>query len=69
MGRSSINAPTFRFKKQFCPNEHPIYWYTWPFYEKSFFKAEETLSINFWKKMPLGVANLFGPLVRKRISL
>ena len=69
MGRSSRKAPTFRFKKQFCPDEHTIYWYTWLFPGKDFFQAEETLTINFWKKMPLWLATLLGPLVRKRISL
>ncbi|OGR12580.1 MAG: hypothetical protein A2097_13830 [Desulfobacula sp. GWF2_41_7] len=69
MGRSSINAPTYRFKKQFCPKEQPLYWYTWPVPGQGHFPAEETLTIPAWKKLPLGMANLLGPLVRKRISL
>lgn len=69
MGRSSKNAPAFRFKKQFCPDEHPIYWYAWSFPGKALFQAEETLTIPAWKRLPLGMANLLGPLVRKRISL
>jgi hypothetical protein len=68
MGRSSKNAPTYRFKKQFCPQEQPLYWYTWPVPGHGLL-AEETLTINPWKKLPLGAANLLGPLVRKRISL
>jgi len=69
MGRSSINAPTFRFKKQFCPCERLLYWYDWSFPGKALLQAEETLAIPAWKKMPLGMANLLGPMVRKRISL
>lgn len=69
MGRSSRNAPTYRFKKQFHPREQFLYWYTWSFPGKDILQAEETLSIHAWKKMPLRIANLLGPLVRKRISL
>jgi FemAB-related protein (PEP-CTERM system-associated) len=69
MGRSSKNAPTYRFKKQFRPEEQPLYWYTWPVPGQGLLPAEETLSIPAWKKLPLGMANLLGPLVRKRISL
>lgn len=69
MGRSSKNAPTHRFKKQFRPEEQPLYWYTWSVPDQGLFPAEETLTIKPWKKLPLGMANLLGPLVRKRISL
>jgi len=69
MGRSSKNAPTYRFKNQFCPEEQPLYWYTWPVPGQGLFPAEETLTLPGWKKLPLGMANLLGPLVRKRISL
>lgn len=68
MGRSSKNAPTYRFKKQFHPEEQPLYWYTWPVPGQGLL-AEETLTLPAWKKLPLGMANLLGPLVRKRISL
>jgi lipid II:glycine glycyltransferase (peptidoglycan interpeptide bridge formation enzyme) len=69
MGRSSRGAATFRFKKQFGPCETPLYWYSWSFKEKNAFQIKETLSIPPWRKMPLGIANLIGPVVRKRISL
>lgn len=69
MGRSSKNAPTYRFKKQFYPQEHPLYWYTWSVPGQGHFPAEEALTLPAWKKLPLGMANLLGPLVRKRISL
>lgn len=67
MGRSSKGAPTFRFKQQWGPKQTPLCWYTWA---GEHHKAPaETLSINPWKKLPLGVANLAGPKVRKYISL
>lgn len=69
MGRSSKNATTYLFKKQFCPDEHPIYWYTWSFNGKAWFAPEETLTLPGWKHLPLGMANILGPMIRKRISL
>jgi len=69
MGRSSKNAPTYRFKTQFCPDERPIYWYTWSFPARARFQPEETLTLPGWEKLPLGMANLMGPHIRKRISL
>lgn len=69
MGRSSRNASTYRFKTQFCPDERPIYWYTWSFPGRGRFQPEETLTLPGWKKLPLGIANLMGPVIRKRISL
>ncbi len=69
MGRSSRNASTYRFKKQFSPQEHPLFWYSWTFSGKFRLSQKETLSIQPWKKMPLALANLAGPMLRKRISL
>lgn len=51
MGRSSKNAPTYRFKEQFCPEEPPLYRYTWPVPGQGFFRAEETLTLPGWKKL------------------
>nr|WP_319395725.1 GNAT family N-acetyltransferase [uncultured Desulfobacter sp.] len=67
MGRSSKGAPTFRFKQQWGPKQTPLSWYTWAGDRRR--APAETLVINSWKKLPLGVANLAGPRVRKHISL
>lgn len=67
MGRSSKGAPTFRFKQQWGPELTPLSWYTWAGDRRR--APGETLSIGPWQKLPLGVANLAGPLVRKYISL
>ncbi|MCG8553545.1 MAG: GNAT family N-acetyltransferase [Desulfobacterales bacterium] len=67
MGRSSKGAPTFRFKQQWGPELTPLSWYTWAGDRHR--APGETLSIPPWQKLPLGAANLAGPLVRKHISL
>ena len=68
MGRSSSGASTYRFKKQWGPRENQLFWYSWGG-KKCCGRMNETLSIEPWKKMPMGLANLLGPLVRKNISL
>ncbi len=68
MGRSSLGASTYRFKKQWGAEETPLFWYRWV-YENSSYTNQETLSIDHWNKMPLGIANILGPMVRKNISL
>ena len=67
MGRSSKGAPTFRFKQQWGPKLTPLSWYTWTGERHK--APAETLSISAWNKLPLAIANLAGPRVRKYISL
>jgi FemAB-related protein (PEP-CTERM system-associated) len=67
MGRSSKGASTFRFKQQWGPKQTQLSWYTWKGDRPGV--PGETLSISPWQKLPLGVANLAGPLVRRHISL
>lgn len=67
MGRSSKGAATFRFKQQWGPKQTPLSWYTWAGDRNR--APGETLSITPWKNLPLGVASLAGPWVRKHISL
>ncbi len=69
MGRSSKGAPTYRFKKQWGPSENQIFWYSWFFRGKAINMPGETLVIEPWKKLPLGIANLMGPFLRRHISL
>ncbi len=69
MGRSSKGVATYRFKKQWNPEETQLFWYHWDRPEKRMGRSGETLTIEFWKKLPLGMANLLGPLVRRHISL
>lgn len=73
-GRSSPEEGTYRFKKQWDSNEAPLYWHSLQLRaaalddqpnQKSKFKK----AIDYWKKLPLPVANFLGPRIRKYISL
>jgi len=72
MGRSQKGSGTFRFKKQWGAETRDLY------YQYYLHKAKETpagssgrnsfrLISNTWKKLPLGVANVLGPVIRKSI--
>lgn len=69
MGRSSKGAPAYRFKKQWGPKEKQLFWYHWKSPGKNRSKRPESLTIEPWKKLPLHVSRLIGPLIRRRISL
>ncbi len=56
MGRSSKGASTYRFKKQWGPEERRLYWYRWESPGKETRGYYETLTIDPWKKMPLPLA-------------
>ncbi|MCP4116259.1 MAG: GNAT family N-acetyltransferase [Desulfobacteraceae bacterium] len=67
MGRSTRNASTFRFKKQWRPEERQLYWFQWSPGKKGL--PTESLSFRPWTGLPLAMANGLGPLVRRHISL
>lgn len=67
MGRSSQGASTYRFKKQWGPEETPLSWCTWKSGNRKAFP--ETVHIAPWRYLPLWCSNLIGPLLRKNISL
>lgn len=69
MGRSSKGVATYRFKKQWEPKETPLYWYRWSLPDAGMYWISETLTIESWKKLPVKIANLIGPMVRRNISL
>ncbi len=71
-GRSSRDAPTYRFKKQWGAKPYPLYWHYClldkielpqinPNNPK--FKA----MVELWKKLPLTISNKVGPLIVKSI--
>lgn len=69
-GRSSKDAGTLRFKKQWGAEEEQLYWhYTFPegksipIFNHSNKKYQ--LMINTWKKMPVALCNLLGPHIIK----
>lgn len=70
-GRSSIGSGIYEFKRQWGPKPHQVYWST--FYLKSRSKsprrrAELRLASSLWRYVPLGLANVVGPSLRKGIS-
>ncbi len=63
-GRSSVDAPTYRFKKQWKAQPRQLYWY---YSDPKFAHALTTsnskfsLAIQAWQRLPLFVANRLGP--------
>lgn len=71
-GRSSFGEGTFRFKKQWGAQPYRLTWENWLDQNGSPAKPPGRLrSIieRVWRRLPLSVANFFGPLVRKHIRL
>lgn len=74
-GRSTIGEGTYKFKKQWGAKPVPLVWYDTIDKIKKKNKPEKVDSSNrersaaLWQKLPLWVANLLGPHIRKYISL
>jgi len=72
LGRSSIGAGTYRFKMQWNPEAHELYWYYWtapgvPLPQLNPDNPKYKLAVECWKKLPLGVANRIGPWIVRNI--
>jgi len=73
-GRSAPGEGTYNFKMQWGVIAEPLHWY---FLHPEGRKAESLNSgkakllwaIRIWQKLPLSIATLFGPVLRKRIGL
>lgn len=69
-GRSSKDASTYRYKKQWGATEYPLYWHYWlhdsdELPELNPNNPKYKLAIAMWQKLPVAVANVIGPtLVR-----
>ena len=69
-GRSSKDASTYKYKKQWGALEHPLYWHYWlrdsdELPELNPNNPKYKLAIKMWQKLPVTVANVIGPkLVR-----
>ncbi|MFW8600774.1 FemAB family XrtA/PEP-CTERM system-associated protein [Desulfobacterota bacterium M19] len=75
-GRSTKNEGTFRFKKQWGAEPAALPWYTFsPNVKRQDTDntrakpAKREMAAEIWKKIPLPVANLLGPQLRKYINL
>jgi FemAB-related protein (PEP-CTERM system-associated) len=72
-GRSTPDEGTYRFKEQWGAVPHPLYWYG-----EGFSDEPETLAASggmrekiaqVWAKLPQGVTDTLGPVLRRYISL
>jgi serine/alanine adding enzyme len=73
-GRSSRNASTYRFKRQWGAAEEPLYWYSIPLVpnHRPRFSGTGTQRAAFaqlWKHLPVGVTQWLGPYIRKYLTL
>jgi serine/alanine adding enzyme len=74
-GRSSLDSGTYEYKRQWGANPVPLFWYHHLKTDGRSIEAinssskKNQLLIDWWKKLPLSVANFIGPKLRKSISL
>jgi FemAB-related protein (PEP-CTERM system-associated) len=71
-GRSTKDSGTYRFKKQWGAEPVQLHWHYWlkdggkvPMLNPS--NPKYKLAINAWKKLPLPVANIIGPMLIKNL--
>jgi len=71
-GRSSKNAGTYRFKQQWGAKPKQLYWHYWlgnsaapPSLNPS--NPKYALIIKLWKRLPVVLANLLGPLIVRNL--
>jgi FemAB-related protein (PEP-CTERM system-associated) len=70
-GRSSRGSGTYRFKVQWGGVEQPLCWEEFPARQGSLVHTEDPkyrAMIGLWQRLPVPVATLIGPTVRKRLS-
>ncbi len=75
-GRSTEGEGTFKFKKQWGAVPTPLNWWTFnqkrtldEAQETKNYSAKKNLISQVWRKLPLPLANILGPKIRKYISL
>ncbi|MBU2869098.1 FemAB family XrtA/PEP-CTERM system-associated protein [Colwellia sp. E2M01] len=73
-GRSTFNEGTYRFKQQWGAEPILLEWREDPLNQLNENTKSNTFSVraiieNIWKKLPLSLVNIIGPLIRKYITL
>lgn len=72
-GRSSPEEGTYKFKEQWGAQPHPCQWHYLSLNGSaptiSTDKASYSKMIAYWKKLPVSITRLMGPMIRKHISL
>ncbi|MGH8177838.1 MAG: FemAB family XrtA/PEP-CTERM system-associated protein [Steroidobacter sp.] len=71
-GRSTLDAGTYRFKKQWGAEPHQLYWHYWirgggapPVLNPS--NPKYRLAVAAWRRLPLAIANRLGPLLVRNL--
>ena len=74
-GRSDPGGNTYVFKQQWGARSIPLNWHVFNMKNKAMQQLKRTdkskfdTAIHWWKKLPVPVANLIGPRIRKHIGL
>jgi FemAB-related protein (PEP-CTERM system-associated) len=73
-GRSTPDEGTYQFKEQWGATPQPLNWQTIALNGKSLEEDQSERSgfdraIEYWKKLPVPVTRVIGPMIRKHISL
>lgn len=73
-GRSTPDEGTYKFKKQWGATEHPLCWQIFSNHPEnsnasSTDKSKFELAMQIWKKLPVSVSKVIGPVIRKNIGL
>ncbi|MCP4352749.1 MAG: FemAB family PEP-CTERM system-associated protein [Desulfobacterales bacterium] len=74
-GRSSPDEGTYKFKEQWGAKPNPLHWHYISLSGKPLIendkddKSKFDKAIQYWKKLPVPVTKIIGPLVRKHVGL
>jgi serine/alanine adding enzyme len=73
-GRSTVGEGTYRFKEQWGAKPTPLYWYRFA-HDNNFVsgidqnKGRMHRVMEIWKRLPVPVTRILGPMIRRYISL
>jgi hypothetical protein len=72
-GRSTPDEGTYKFKQQWGAAPRPLYWYYVGRQEGQAGEQSQRirlrLAVRYWKKLPVSLTRVFGPMLRKHIGL
>lgn len=71
-GRSTPHEGTYRFKQQWGAQPQQLFWYYWtlsgqPLPELNPHNPKFAAAINMWRRLPLGLTRLIGPMIVKNL--
>jgi len=73
-GRSTPGEGTYRFKEQWGARPSPLYWHYISLNSREISsepdeKSKFDKAVEYWKKLPVSLTKIIGPLIRKHIGL